>query len=258
MMSRFILRDKENWISTLLEVCSSCRTDFTKHKEFLSKKNKDYFNFCGNAGMEYDEQDYSYWKEYLFLYEKLVPESGVSKTINGEAIRIISRLIYEYYNNGNCNLQEVVYDDCNQCGGGGYEECSHYLCEQGYIDDENNEKVVCSECDGDFDTYIDCQYCGGDCRIETGTYEIDNYYSDMFEFLRINFYSTNNGLQNACENLKDMLENFYCYGYIDKELYKNRKITDYYNTFADELMYVILTSKTNQENPQYCNEITKV
>jgi hypothetical protein len=69
----------------------------------------------------------SYWdktgknqKEYDALWDKLVPAEGEADTIEGELIRCIGRLFYEYCNNGNCNaatLQEVEsywnsgYDD---------------------------------------------------------------------------------------------------------------------------------------------------
>ena len=60
--------------------------------------------------MKITELGNSYWNEtgayqnaYQQLYDKLVPSSGNAKTLNGELIRAISRLFYEYCNNGNCN-----------------------------------------------------------------------------------------------------------------------------------------------------------
>lgn len=38
------------------------------------------------------------------LWEMLVPHSGEADTVQGEALRIISRIYYDYYNNGCCNL----------------------------------------------------------------------------------------------------------------------------------------------------------
>ena len=46
----------------------------------------------------------AYQKEYNELYEKLVPAKGQAKTLHGELIRCGSRLVYEFYNNGNSNI----------------------------------------------------------------------------------------------------------------------------------------------------------
>ena len=50
----------------------------------------------------------AYQKEYNELYDKLVPAKGEAKTLHGELIRCGSRLVYEFYNNGNWN---VMNDD---------------------------------------------------------------------------------------------------------------------------------------------------
>lgn len=49
-----------------------------------------------------------YQTEYDELYDKLVPSSGEAPTVHGELIRGISRLTYDYYNNGNCNVREAI------------------------------------------------------------------------------------------------------------------------------------------------------
>lgn len=54
-------------------------------------------------GNSYWNCDGAYQKEYNELYEKMVPEQGSCNTLNGELIRAVSRLSYEYFNNGNCN-----------------------------------------------------------------------------------------------------------------------------------------------------------
>lgn len=89
------------------------------------------------ADLKTTELGKSYWAEtgvyqaeYEQLYKDMVEDSGASKTLNGELIRAISRLFYEYCNNGNCNAVDVEYYneevDCYACGGEGeydYEEC---------------------------------------------------------------------------------------------------------------------------------------
>jgi hypothetical protein len=50
-----------------------------------------------------------YQKEYQSLFDLYVPTEGKAETICGELLRAISRLSYEYYNNGNCNARERCF-----------------------------------------------------------------------------------------------------------------------------------------------------
>ena len=63
-------------------------------------------------GNNYWKDSGAYQKEYEELYKKLVPNIGSSDTLNGELVRAISRLMYEYYNNANMNARqyEEVYN----------------------------------------------------------------------------------------------------------------------------------------------------
>lgn len=58
----------------------------------------------------------SYWNgngKYQSVYDKLwndlVPGAGEAETTEGELIRAVGRLSYEWYNNGNCN---ALYEEC--------------------------------------------------------------------------------------------------------------------------------------------------
>lgn len=92
-------------------------------------------------GKSYWDESGAYQKEYKELYDKLVPTSGSSETLHGELIRAISRLFYEYCNNGNCNAAEAKYGEteytCYDCCGSGEIE----------VDDEGNVEY-CESCDG--------------------------------------------------------------------------------------------------------------
>lgn len=55
-------------------------------------------------GKSYWNAEGAYQKEYDQLYEKLVPASGEAKTSDGELLRSITRLYYDYCNNGNGNV----------------------------------------------------------------------------------------------------------------------------------------------------------
>lgn len=50
----------------------------------------------------------AYQEEGDRLYDEMVPASGAAATVNGEMIRGINRLFYEYCNNGNCNAAVVT------------------------------------------------------------------------------------------------------------------------------------------------------
>lgn len=54
-------------------------------------------------GKMYWDGEGAYEAEYKRLYDELVPSSGRSNSFQGEVMRAVSRLYYEYYNNGNCN-----------------------------------------------------------------------------------------------------------------------------------------------------------
>ena len=98
-------------------------------------------------GKTYWNEQGIYQEEYNKLYEQLVPSSGSAKTLNGELIRAISRLSYDYFNNGNCNacVQEWHSEEveCPCCGG------------YGYIDGDENEE--CEECGGSGVIYEDVE-----------------------------------------------------------------------------------------------------
>ena len=46
--------------------------------------------FMGDRGL--------YSDEYKKLYDDMVPNSGCARYVNGELIRIVSRILHEYYN----------------------------------------------------------------------------------------------------------------------------------------------------------------
>jgi len=60
-------------------------------------------------GSSYWSKNGAYQKECDQLYQELVPFFGDAETVNGELIRIINRLFYEYCNNGNQNA--IIFDD---------------------------------------------------------------------------------------------------------------------------------------------------
>jgi hypothetical protein len=170
----------------------------------------------------------SYWYEngayqnlYDSLWEQLVPASGYAPTIHGEMMRSISRLFYDYCNNGNGNALDRRMETCHHCGGWGYEEK--------YNDDEEQETE-------------DCSYCDGRGEVEDEVF-ITEYYQEMVDFLYEAMYE-----KEPIRNLQKYLT--------DSSVHKctfNEKEMDIYNQVVDAVMYQILNTENNP-NPYYKKE----
>lgn len=105
---------------------------------FRKTKTKQIVNLIGSimkttvkkqtkVGKSYWDGNGAYQKEYETLYNSMVPASGSALTLNGELIRAVSRLAYEYLNNGNCNACEAheIQND-SWCGDDEWEEETEY------------------------------------------------------------------------------------------------------------------------------------
>ena len=171
-------------------------------EKLITEKGKSYWNNNG-----------AYQKEYEELYEKLVPSSGEADSIHGEMIRAVSRLFYDFCNNGNCNVIEIEQDTCQECGGCGYED----------NDDE--------------DGIEDCYWCDGQ-GTEEGDIVIDDYYQEMIDFLEDNMDNTKS-LDVLIDFLEDKSYGYGKYTFNDKEM----KI---YNDLVDAVMYQILTTENEK------------
>jgi hypothetical protein len=163
-------------------------------------------------GKSYWDENGAYQKEYDELYTQLVPDSGEANTVHGEMIRCVSRLFYDYCNNGNCNVLDggtyTSYETCSQCGGSGYDD-----------EEEENE----------------CSYCYGDGDVEVEEEEdlyITEYYLEMFDFLEDNMLNPKYVIE-----LKEFLLNSYSSLTFGPEEMKR------YNALTDEVMYQVLTTE---------------
>lgn len=194
------------------------------------------------SGKSYWNNNGVYQEQYDKLYESLVPSSGESDTVHGEMLRAVSRLFYDYCNNGNCNIRDVQQDCCPDCGGSGFEEPDDcYHCEGSgeiYEDDDEEELVTCDSCDGSGEEEPrDCSYCGGDCYVDSEV-KIDSYYESMLTVLH------NSMIEHR---LVDEVEDFITredlgygdYTFDDSEM----KV---YNNLVDAVMYQILTTKNEK------------
>ena len=100
-------------------------------------------------GKSYWANNGAYQVDRERLYDKLVPASGEAETIHGEMIRSVSRLFYDYCNNGNCNAVDIKMEECHQCGGCGYEEFYDGDDEEG--DEEEPEFIDVDDLSSDQD-----------------------------------------------------------------------------------------------------------
>lgn len=170
-------------------------------------------------GKSYWGHDGAYQNLYDNLYDKLVPASGYAPTIHGEMLRSISRLFYDFCNNGNCNVLDLKMDTCHNCGGWGYEEK--------YNDEEEEQEIE------------DCSYCGSSGEVQDEVY-ITKYYEEMVDFLQ-EFMNE----KESIFNLKKFLIDEYSirYSFSDEQM-------DIYNKVVDDVMYQILNTKDNP-NPYF-------
>jgi hypothetical protein len=161
--------------------------------------------------VSYWNQNTELYPEYEKLWEANVPDCGESPTIDGESIRVIGRLYYEWCNNGNCNAIEQEYMDCPECDGSGWEE------------GEEEE--------------TDCYYCDGYCRVE-GERFISEYYDEMLDHIKSH-------VPNSSEEVKAVRELI-----LTKNEYNfDQKECDVYNALSDKVVKHVMSKKENY-NPK--------
>jgi len=185
-------------------------------------------------GVSYWNDKGAYTEEYTKLYDELVPSSGEATTNRGEILRSISRLAYEYYNNGNGNAVECEYYEetskCQNCNGSGYIED---------LDDEGNViEVECDECFGSGEVSEECE---GDNHItEIWQYFLDNLYA-VAKDPRVG-KAFSDMLFDAVRNLEDFLlgTNHSLSAYAPKVMFSEHN-ESIYNRVIDYIMWYLLT-----------------
>lgn len=168
----------------------------------------------------------SYWasngafqEEYDELYKKFVPQSGAAETLNGELIRSISRLFYEYCNNGNCNA-------CDQKWGEEEYEC--YACRgTGTMNDEDEEGNEI-EVDGS-------GYESEEVILETN---VSPFYGKMLELIQ----ESVPGVQEDVSKVEK---------FIKRDLYNDsnqfsEQYMQMYNTLCDKVIFYVLTNEDKE------------
>ena len=172
--------------------------------------------------MRHTENGNSYWnnngaysKELLELYNKLVPDTGDAQTVHGELVRAVSRLGYEYYNNGNRNA------------------CGPYYADPEYDVDDNGE-----------------EYCINDDEIEH--IDIDKYYDNMLNFIYtysdVEGLTTTQQVEEAIEGVRYVIKQ--AVNYKNCGSYFQESFEKCYNELVDLVMYVVLNTE-DMPNPKY-------
>lgn len=188
----------------------------------------------------------SYWandsvnsKMMKALEDKLVPNIGEADTFHGELIRCFGNLNHEFGNNGNGNLIDCRYEDCDTCGGSGYnqEECSS--CDgTAYELDEDENEIPCQamDCEDGWISY-DCSECGGECTV-VSEYFISEMFEDYVEYLDHNLLN-NEPVKKLREFLNDDSLSISSYSFDDEQM----KI---YNDVGDEVLRTILNTENHK------------
>jgi RecJ-like exonuclease len=160
-------------------------------------------------GNSYWNNTGAYQTEYHELYDKHVPVSGACETLNGELIRAMSRLFYEYYNNGNGNAREDIYDTvterCWSCGG------------SGYVGEESDEE----ECE-------DCCGCGEVEEEEIVDTEINQMYEDFLKLIEENVDT----IKADCDKIRNFIKGDF---HLDQ-----KEIDQMYNSVNDQVMFYVI------------------
>lgn len=143
-----------------------------------------------------------YQKNYEEMW-KLVPPQGEVIIENNdelqeaiENIRQMARLYHDFYNNGCCNVVEVLTETCDECGGGGFQDED---------EDENFE---------------DCHWCGGNGEVEGETI-IDTRYESYVNNLQ--WYVKDYSLEKVLINCGGNYSN---YSFPDKDCKALEEFTD--------------------------------
>jgi len=176
-------------------------------------------------GKSYWDKNGVYQIQFDQMYKTLVPDCGNSKTLNGELIRSISRLFYEYCNNGNCNSAHGEYTDiietCSVCNG------------TGIVDDED-----CPNCDGM------CDFCDDE--------ELsDSWVTEMYEnFLKL-IGDTIPTLKPTLAIIRTIItDSLSLETNTDKSEYFDPKVINYYNIMCDNVVFYCINNE-DKELPQW-------
>lgn len=187
------------------------------------------------CGCNYFEGNGAYQNEYDGLWDRMVPASGMAKTLNGELVRAVGRLTHEYFNNGNGNARvshwHTEETECFHCHG------------SGTVEDEDEDGGIIE---------AECPECGGSgCYCEEC--EDEPTIKPMYgAFIRLIDESVP-GITATMEMVADVI---YC---SDPECSNDRLFSDtkvgYYSEMADTVIAHVLATPDRELPGWYVEEM---
>ena len=176
------------------------------------------------ARISYWDNTGKYQEDLDRLTKKLMPAQGEAETIEGELIRAVNRLYYEYCNNGNCNAAEretkEEWNECTECNGSGRIENEF----------ENDE--------GEWETEeVDCPHCcgeGGENEEWLEDPEISEFYCNFISLIEKEV-----GCNDETAALRKLIVDptkHYNYSYDQEEM-------DIYNIVTDKVVEFVLAQE---------------
>lgn len=155
-------------------------------------------NTYWNGRGKYEKEKNLMWKLVPNRGEVIIEEN--QKLQNAiEKIRQMARFYYDFYNNGCCNVVDVLYETCYECGGSGWKE-----------EDDDDE----------YADQMDCEYCGGNCEVEGETIINESYEGSLNN---LQFFISDKTLEPV---LKNCGGNYSNYSFPDKDCKILEEFTD--------------------------------
>ena len=186
-------------------------------------------------GKSYWNKTGVYQEDYDKLYKIHVPSNGNAETLNGELIRSISRLYYEYCNNGNCNASECSYkhdvETCSTCNGTG----------ELFYGDEEKE---------------DCDVCCGSGQFDNDE-EIDDawvteLYANFLRLIKENIPSSKEN-DDTYYTIIDIITDYSYGGTTNNKNYFSDNVMHFYNKMCDNVIYYVLNNEDKDLPEWYLN-----
>ena len=130
---------------------------------------------------------------YDSIWKTDVPSSGESNTVKGELVRIIDRIQYDYFNNGNINACETLYEEVE------YEEVINVFNEE---TDEWEDEIETYYENEWVDTIVSKFYEDMLNYVNEHVPNIKPFTNNIIDIIRANLYG-NHKAQFSEENVKD-------------------------------------------------------
>lgn len=193
------------------------------------------------SGKSYWDETGVYQEQYDKLYKDLVPSSGSAKTLNGELIRAISRILHEYLNNGNINACETEMETeeytCCSCSGAGEFEGDE-IC-----DEETGEPTG----EYEMEECMDCCGSGYEEEEVEGESTVSDFY---WKFLKL----IGENVNDIDKELNEIEENITANLYSNHEIQFSDENRMKYERLADKVIFYVLNNEDKELPENYIQD----